>query len=266
MSSTNEYQIKVIDKMFKILDVIEHEDEPLGVNDIARRASLNRATTFRILRTLMEYGWAYQDSEGKYSSGYKLSSAFNMGKFYFILKDISYSVMWRLTNQEGEVLNLSIRQNEMGILVQQTRTSKFMDYVMKINSRSPLYATAGGKILLSELPDPILHSLIGVMEFKPFTERTLTTPEGLLENLKAVRECGYATDKGESLHSTNCIGVPVRGPKGEIIAALSFSGLINELTRDRELHYFNLLSQASKEITYIMFQFHQDNGMSTFIQ
>ncbi len=257
MVATNEYKIKVIDKMFKIVDVIENENRPLGVNEIARKAFLNGATTFRILKALMDYGWVYQDTEEKYSSGYKLCSAFNMGKFYFILKDVSYSIMRRLTDIEGEVLNLSIRENEMGVLLQQSRTSKIVDYVMKVDSRSPLYATAGGKILLSELPETILDNIIGLMDFTPFTERTITNPASFLENLKIARERGFATDEGESLHNTSCIGVPVRGPSNEIIAALSFSGILNELTYEKEMHYYKQLSSAAKEISDQMFHLYK---------
>ena len=259
MPVSNDYKIKVIDKMFKIINVIEKEEQPLGVNEIARKASLNNATTFRILKNLMENGWVYQGKDEKYSSGYRLCSAFTMGKFYFILKDVSYGSMRRLTDKEGEVLNLSIRENDMGVLLQQSRTSKIVDYVMKIDSRSPLYATAGGKILLSELPELILHELIDVMEFKPFTNRTITNPEALLENLKKVRERGFATDEGESLRNTSCIGVPVRGPSNEIIAALSFSGIINEMTYEKEMYYFQQLSVASKEISDLMFRVYSES-------
>ena len=121
----------------------------------------------------------------------------------------------------------------------------------------PLYATACGKILLSELPEPLLSNLINIMKFSPYTEKTITRPDELLCVLKLVRERGYATDIGESLQNTNCIGVPVRGPSGEIIAALSFSGIIRELSYENELHYYKLLSEASKEITINMFQIYK---------
>lgn len=258
MSVPGEYRIKVLDKVFKIIDVLESEKTPLGVNDISRKAALNVATAFRILRTLMDYGWVFQDSDEKYAPGYKLSSAFQMGHFYYQLKDTAYCVMRRVTDREGEVLNLSVRQNEMGVLLQQSRTSKFADYVMQINSIIPLYATACGKILLSELPEPLLEGLIGIMKFKPYTERTICDAETLRRELRVVRECGFATDKGESLQNTNCIGVPVRAASGEIIASLSFSGLICELTKEKERYYVGPLNEAAAEISSLMFRLHAD--------
>ena len=258
MSDSNEYKIKVIDKMFKIIDVIEQEKQPIGVNDIARRSSLNAATTFRILRTLLEAGWIYQNQDEKYSAGYRLCSAFNLGKFYFLLKDVSYCVMRSLTDQEGEVLNLTVRKNEIGFLLQQSRTSKFADYVIQVDSSLPLYATSGGKILLSEMPEPLLDLLLGVVDFLPYTDKTLTNPDALKACLAQVRACGYATDIGESLQNTCCIGVPVRNPSGEIFAALSFSGLVNRLTHEKELYYVHLLEQAAQDISRHLFLLYTD--------
>jgi len=258
MGDANEYKIKVIDKMFKIIDVVEQEKKPLGVNEIARKASLNAATTFRILRTLMDGGWIYQDQEEKYSPGYKLSTVFDMASFYFILKDVAYCVMRRLTDQEGEVLNLIIRQNETGVLLQQTRTMRFAEYLIQINSTLPLYATACGKVLLSELPEDLVRMLAGVITFEPYTKSTITTPDELLRVLAQTRERGYATDRGESIQGTSCIAVPVRSPSNEIIASLSFSGLLGELTDERELHYFSLLQAAAREISDRMFTLYTD--------
>lgn len=259
MAETTEYRIKVIEKMFKILHTIEKENQPLGVNEIARKSELNAITTFRILKSLMTDGWVYQNRDEKYSPGYRLCSSYTMGKFFFILKDVSYCVMRSLTDQEDEVLNLSIRQNDLGVLLQQTKTSKFVDYVINVDSTFPLYATAGGKILLSEMPFELAHQLIGIMKFNKYTARTITDPDVLLCELETIRKQGYALDAGESLTNTWCIAVPVRGPANEIIAALSFSGLVGEITSEKKNHYVQLLQVAAKYISDQMFRLYKES-------
>lgn len=259
MGESNEYRIKVIDKMFKIIDILEKENEPLGVNEISRKAQINVTTTFRILKALIENGWAYQDKEGRCSPGYRLCSFYTMGKFYYILKDVSFGIMQQLTKQEGKVLNLCVRQNETGVLLQQTRIPRFVDYVMQVDSILPLYATACGKVLLSEMPEEVLCPLIECMDFHPYTELTITEPEKLKDDLKRVKERGYAMDVGESLRNTCCIAVPVRGMSGEIIAGLSFSGLQDNLPYDGEIYHYHLLEKASEEITDQMFHVYKGN-------
>ena len=150
MKESDSSRIIVIEKMVKVVDALRMEKSPMGVNELSRKVSLNGATTFRILRTLMDYGWIYQNSEGKYTIGYKLSIGFDIEKFYFVLKDVSYCVMRRLTDQENEAVNLVVRQNEKGVVLQQSRTTKMLDYVTTIDSVIPLYASSCGKVLLSE--------------------------------------------------------------------------------------------------------------------
>lgn len=249
----SEYTVKVIEKMFSILNAIEHEKEPLGINEIARKSSTNVASTFRILRTLMDYNWIYQCSDGRYTLGYKFSAAYNMDNFYNILKDASYPIMRRLSDSLGEVVNLGIRHNDQAILLQQARTKKFAEYVIKVDTVVPLYATSFGKILLSELSETVCENIIQSLKYVAYTEKTITSPDAFRKELQKVREQGYATDISESLMNTSCIGVPVRDVNGVIIAALSFSGLTEKLTPERERYYADILHAAAKEITQCMF-------------
>ncbi len=257
MATTGDYRIKVIDKMFRIIDTLEKAEQPLGVNEIARQTELNTVTAFRILKTMSEAGWAYQNQEEKYAAGYRLCSFYRMDKFYLLLKDIAYCVMRRLTDQEGEVLNLCVRQNETGVLLQQTRTSRFADYVVQVGSALPLYATACGKILISEMAPELLQKLTGIIKFHSYTDKTIIDLGVLTDNLQEIRRLGYATDIGESLQNTCCVAVPVRGPSDEIIAALSFSGLTCSLSEEKRTHYSGRLHHAAQEITRQMFQMYQ---------
>ena len=254
MSTSDSTKILVIEKMVKIVDALKAEKSPMGVNELSRKVSVNGATTYRILRSLMDYGWIYQNSEGKYTIGYKLSLGFDVEKFYLVLKDVSYCVMKELTDQVNEAVNLVVRHNENGIVLQQTRTSKMLDYVTAIDSVIPLHATSCGKILLSELPEYQLSSIFRVMDFKPYTSHTITSQNEFTNNLELVRRRGYATDISESLENASCISVAVRGPSDEIIAALSFTGILSKLTPEKEFYYFDLLTKASREITKSMFQ------------
>lgn len=254
MGNAGNSKILVVEKAIKVVEALRAEQYPVGVNELSRKLFLNVATTYRILRTLMDYGWVYQTSDSKYTIGYRLDLNSDSAQFYSALKDVSYIVMRELTERENESANLFVRQNEHGVILQQTRTNKLMDYVQPIGSFAPLYATSCGKVLLSELPEHQLNSLISIMDFKQYTSNTITDKRKFIEELKNVRAHGYATDLGESLESSNCISVPIRGASNEIIAALSFTGILSELTAEKERHYFEILSKAANTIRQKVFQ------------
>jgi DNA-binding IclR family transcriptional regulator len=254
MHESDNYNIKVLGKALRIMDILKHEKAPLRANELARRSSINVTTTFRILKTLQNYGWAFKNDEDKYLAGVNLSFSSDQENFYLILKDVAYCTMRRLTLQEGEVMNLAVRQNDKSVLLQQSRTSRITDYVAEVGTVHPLYATANGKILLSELPEKLLQGLLEIMDFKAYTEHTITEPTRLLKELEQVRKRGYALDICESLQNASCIAVAIRDTSHNIIASLSFSGFINGLTPQREVYYYEILNQASAEITNNLFQ------------
>lgn len=55
----------------------------------------------------------------------------------------------------------------------------------------------------------------------------------------------------ESQEEGFCIAVPVRSHEGEIIAALSFSGILGGLSEEETARYFQLLKEASAELPRI---------------
>lgn len=253
---SKENVIKVLEKALIILDIIKESDRPLGVNEISKLCSVNLTTSFRILKTLKMRGWVYQDENDKYIIGHKVSFVTEKSNFYLALKEIAYYTMVRLSATVSQAMNLIVRENEKCFILQQSRTEKFLDYVPPIGTIVPIYASAGGKILLSELPDLILEEILDITEFKPLTKYTITRRTVFLKELDKVRQLGYAIDAHESQEEGFCLAVPVRSKDGEIIAALSFSGFIGKISENEIDNYYQILKKGSAEITENLYQYH----------
>lgn len=56
------------------------------------------------------------------------------------------------------------------------------------------------------------------------TERTITDKETLINQLKIVRENGFAVDDMENEEGVCCMAAPVKDYEGKIVAAISISG------------------------------------------
>ena len=90
--------------------------------------------------------------------------------------------------------------------------------------------------------------------FKKFTNRTIITRQKFIQELENVRNKGYAVDFHESVENTSCVAVPIRNPKGHIIAALSFSGFIGIDDETYLTGYVPILKKAAEEITEKLFK------------
>jgi len=70
--------------------------------------------------------------------------------------------------------------------------------------------------------------------------------------MKACRARGYAFDERESALDARCVGAPVFGPKGNVIAALSVSGPAIRYTREMGAEVGLKLMQAAREISEVL--------------
>ncbi len=241
--------VKVLERALTILDLLRNEAVPLGVNEIAKRCGISPATTFRLLKTLLCYGWVYQNTEEKYLLGYKISAVTEKTSFLLMLKEVAYFVMMRLSETEHEAMNLVVRDMDRCYILGQSRTAKIVDYVPPVGTVLPFHASACGKILLSELDEKILSSLLDTIDFRRMTDKTITDRTAFLEELTKIRSQGYSLDTHESQNEGFCIAVPIRSDEGEIIAALSFSGFIGYKSEIEVDYYVRLLKEASETIT-----------------
>jgi len=246
--------IKVLCRSLIIMEKLRAENRPLGVNELSKCCNLGISAVFRIMKTLVESGWAYQLDNDKYIIGQKFFFQTEKDNLYLALQDLAYPIMCRLSVQKNQAMNLCVRINEKSKILQQSRSDKLMDFVNPKGSYLPIHASGSGKILFSELENPLLDDLLDMLDFKKFATRTIITRQKFIQELGSVRDRGYAIDFHESVENTSCVAVPIRNPKGHIIASLSFSGFIG---LDDETHltgYVPVLKKAAEEITEKLFR------------
>lgn len=92
-------------------------------------------------------------------------------------------------------------------------------------SRNPMYCTSLGKVILAYADEETREKLMGGIHFTKYTERTITSKEELLKELRRVRERGYALDRREMEEHMECAGAPVFDRDGTLLGAISVSSL-----------------------------------------
>jgi DNA-binding IclR family transcriptional regulator len=229
-------------------------NHPVGVNELAKQCNFSISTVFRILQTLAAAGWACQLSDDKYIVGQKFFFQTEKNNLYLALQDVAYPVMCRLSAQEHQAMNLCVRINEKCTILQQSRTDRLVDFVPPKGSNLPVYASGSGKILFCELEQSLLDDILGLIEFKKLSNKTIITRQAFLRELIKVRNVGYGLDFHESMENTGCVAVAIRNPMGNIIASLSFSGFIGVHNEDFLVSFVSILRKAANEISEKLFK------------
>jgi len=216
MTSTNSdiSKVQVLDRALKVMDELMHSKHPLGVNELSRKTNITPSACFRIMKTLEINGWVYQCEDDKYILGPKIGFVTEKDNLYLALSEVAYHIMRKLSEREDHPMNLVVRQNNRYFVLQQTHSSRLLDFVPPIGTNLPLHASAGGKILLCELPEVLRNDTLNNIEFERLTATTICQKNAYIEELERVRRQQYALDYGEGVDGICCIGVPVRSNQG----------------------------------------------------
>ena len=123
----------------------------------------------------------------------------------------------------GNVVTLSIFRDDSGIYIDKIEPQDFgIRLHSEIGKSFPLHCTAMGKVHLAYGSDAIRTRVLGG-KLEAYTEATITKREALLTELERVRAQGYAVDDEEISRGLTCIGAPIFGLNGEVIAAMSLT-------------------------------------------
>jgi hypothetical protein len=67
LTKSGSYSVPVVERALDILEVLHGSDFPLKTNEISSMAKVSRSTTYRILRTLVQRGYVFQNLDGEFS-------------------------------------------------------------------------------------------------------------------------------------------------------------------------------------------------------
>jgi DNA-binding IclR family transcriptional regulator len=197
----------------------------LGVADIARRLAIPKSAVHRTLTALCRTGLVRQDPvTAKYRLGLR---AFDLGLAALDHEDIrslSLPIMRRLTGETGETTTLSLLAGRERFYAAQVESPQDVRMTVEVGLRCPLYAGGSGRAILAFLPDAELADYLRSVTLVPLTERTITSPAALQQELEAVRALGYAVSRGERDPWAAAVAAPFRDADGRVAGCLSICG------------------------------------------
>lgn len=218
-------------RAIEILELLSKNKEGYSLSEIANLLNSPKSSVFDIMKTLLYKNMVveeHHDGVIKYKIGLQ---AFLIGSSF--LNDI-------------DIINIA--RNDLTALAKKMHATTFMavlddykvTYIYKyesahsvittanIGTRGALHSTGLGKVLLAFASDDVFKEAIKTMTYDPITPYTITSPEKLMDEIKKVREQGFALDNRENSLYQFCGAAPIRNHYGDVIAAISCSGLYED--------------------------------------
>lgn len=230
-----------IDRAGEMLARLLDSDEPMSLRDLAEAADLPKSTASRLLTALERHGLVHQAGErGKLEPGPAIMRFAHRGGLERHLVELAQPALEAISKASHETVNLSVPTPNGVDHIAQVEGRHFLGAGQWVGRRVDYHCTANGKVFLA----------FGVAELPPgrlarLTTHTVVSRAALELELERVRRDGFATTVDELEAGLSAIAVPVHGPAGDVIAALSVSGPTLRLTHARVAELTPILVQEA---------------------
>lgn len=210
-----------MDRALQILELLT--DSPsLGTSAIARKLGVHRSTASRLLTTLESHDVVEQVSDrGEYRLGLGLlRMAYPVSTRFDLARD-SQVVCDALAEATQETSNVAILDEGYAVTITQSAGQRMVGVAGQyVGQRAPLHATSTGKLLLAYASSRVWGQL-STEALERFTSATRADLVELAEELKVIRQRGWASAVGEWEEGINALAVPVWDATGQLVAAVS---------------------------------------------
>jgi IclR family acetate operon transcriptional repressor len=241
--------VQSVGRAMRILELVADQPGRLGVTELGRRLGVHKATAFRLVSTLVEGGLLERETASdKYRPGFGLVRLATTALAELDVVRQARPVLQGLAEGSQETVNLAVLGGHEVVNIDQVAGSHAVVNVNWVGKRTPLHCTSNGKILLAHLPQGERERVLaGPLARR--TSRTIVDPELLRTQLHEARARGYAYTVEELEVGLNAVAAPVRGPGGEVIAAVSAAGPAYRVTAARIPKLARAVVEAAAEIS-----------------
>ncbi len=197
----------------------------LGLTALAESAGLDKATTSRLVNTLVDEGYARLEPT---SRTYQLTSKV-LGLAAGIpghsdLVSAARPHLLKLRDATGESVHLGILEGHSIVYVDKLDSQNSVRLVSAVGQRMPIHTTSLGKAILSRLDEGEQRRLIGPGPLGARTRHSITDVDHLLAVLAESADRGFAFDQEENEENVVCVAAPLVVRDRGVIGAISISG------------------------------------------
>jgi DNA-binding IclR family transcriptional regulator len=196
---------------------------PKTLEELSGVIDVHKSTALRLLRTLESHRFVQREGVHHYRLGTALFDLANRALEERDVRRSAEAALRELNALTGYTVHLASYEGGEVIYIDKYDSTHPMRMYSRVGRRAPLHCTAVAKVLLADLPEAKRRETAESMEYPKLTANTITDATAYLAELDRVRERGYAVDNSEHEDFIHCIGAPIRGSRGEVVAAVSMS-------------------------------------------
>ena len=242
--------VQSLTRAIAILKVIAAAAEGSTLTEISRATGLPSSTVHRLLATLQQERFVQFRLDGsRWQVG---REAFSVGGAFLAARDfakVARPYLRRLAEMTGETANFAILDNDMAIYLEQVESPLSVSAICKPGGRVVLHCTSLGKSMLAAMQPQAVNRILEAKGMTRYTRKTVDTPARMAISLGEVQKAGYAVDDEEHSTGMRCVAAAVFNQHREPIGAISISGPVVRVGRERVPRLGELVRLVADELT-----------------
>lgn len=207
----------------QILNAFDAEHPRMTLTEMASRTDMDRAKARRFLLTLEALGYVRRSGRDFELTPrvLELGHAFQASNQY---RAVIQHYLQDITAEIGESSSLSVLDGtDVVYVVRSAAPHRLMAISLSVGTRLPAAYTSMGRVLLAQLPQANLDSLLQNMELRAHTPHSLVDMEALRKELDQVRQQGYSLVDQELDLGLRSVAAPVFAGNGDLLGAINIS-------------------------------------------
>lgn len=240
--------VQSVERAAQVMEILAREGAA-GVGEIARELQVHGSTASRLITALEAYDLVERDGTGgKVRLGVGLLRLAAATRSGLDLTAQAGPVCDALAEELGETVNVAVLRDGAAVNVYQAQGRRTVALHNWVGDRTVLHATSSGKMLMAHLPEAKREAMLEEPRER-FTAATVTSAAELREQFVQARERGWAEAVDEFEEGLNAAAAPIRGPAGEVIAAVSVAGPAYRLAPEDLPRAADALLRAAEQIS-----------------
>jgi DNA-binding IclR family transcriptional regulator len=210
----------VLARVVTVLETFDQDNASLSVSHIARRSGLPVPTVHRIVGELVEMGLLERGDDREVRVGVRLWEIAAAAPRALGLRETAMPFMEDLHAATRQHTQLYVLEGREALVIERLSARNAVVNFTRVGGRLPLHASSGGLVLLAHAGPELQESFLST-SLRSYAPATPTDPEHVRRILAGIRERGHVVCDGYVTSDARAVGVPVRSPGGDVIAALS---------------------------------------------
>lgn len=219
------------------------------LSELAAYCQLHHSTTYRVLAGLIQEEMVERDPQTRRYRLGRLAFEFGVAAAaHCNWQEFGADALDRIATYTGDTVFFNLRSGHESVCIDRREGHyPLKALTVEVGARRPLCVSAGGAAILGLLEPAEFTAVLRASE--PYMERFAASRAAAVRRMLSVsRRLGYGYNREMIIPGVRAIGVAVRGPEGEPIAALSVAATAQRLMGTRRVDILRLLQHEAAAI------------------